>query len=1701
MPIRILGDEETTYYSQLSSDLQRNLAADYASQYVAQPEIAALLSSNKSRYPWLTAGASLSLAKAGQGPESPLTQQVAQAAAQRRARASSSSPFSFGAGLSAWDSAGEVVGNVFSGIGKVLSFLSKPAQPVVKPTTRAVFASWEDTVRFFDTRAQDIARDFEEGGLGRVVSSFGYSRDRPEGERFKDTSIVQQAVSGKSLGQGFFPAGDAREAAMNAQRTVYDVDGQVGTMGRILASTIFEPGTRPFNALSGALDFVKIWHLDPTNAALRTATAARSASRLIDPRQAPLRTPAQREVATQAIARTLDTSYDEAAGLLRSNTRWTVDDNLAFAWASTGDGARVMDDWAKETSVHNLMKNYKVDIETARRIADTTSPAEARNVFQDRFMAGWLREKPHSTSRPGIFMREHVNSIRLFGSFPRTTQALLSDLDQTASMVVAQGRNARLGESTIDFYINRLARVTSNDEAGKVISDLVGDITRRAAGQVDHTGTINGTTRTLKPGDKVYHPDHARRGEVLNVRTVTRTVDEADPTLGVVGQHTYDELVANVRYHHNGIEQILTDVPVDRLSAHLPLTAASEIAKADFSALNANFVGEIANNTPRTTFVGPDGFLHDLTPAHPYAEYLTGVVTMPNIREVRRITSTYGRLLNNHAALRVPINALDAFRNVWVPFTLLRAAGSIRNVTEAQARLGASGYTSMFSHPIEHVVSFMGKRGDTGSHLRNSEQFQTILAHAGRGNLDRGVQFATETILPSHPEFHGKLADKIVTFGRDPLGQKIAGNSEVVSLPFTHILDDQQMPRRVYHGTNQTFDDFDLTRTGTGEFNSNAERMGQGIYFSADPEYASHFAVQQIINPKASTIRSFTDYDEAVNFRHSLLKDMSEKMRMEYEALFPMKIIGTPTGNKYLVGVANVGEGAPQVRTAYLDMRKPYHAKRGEGNVEQGVLAGAFSDEFITKLKADGYDGIIYKEGGAPAYVVFESKQVHNFSDLVPTQMQPRLENPLKAAQDWYWDEMVPQLRALFDPSQLPAHLVNRRAADRYVKHYHDQLVHYTRSDPGLLEAIARGTVNGKPAYTVNPQEYASITDDFLDYVRARVGQPGTTNYVHAPRPLDQMTHGKLDDTVTHMFNWLWGKPSRYFTENPSLKEAYYERMRELLPQMTREAQDEFIRFAHDALGPNALQERVARGRLTEFARAATRGNGYLTYAEADLAAKIHSTNRARDLLYDLHNRSQFADISRHIFPFFDAWRDMLVTWTKISAHRPQTIRRFQMTVEGARGNDTDPESGFFYIDPQTGNEVFAFPAIPFVTPESIRAATTMTGSVQGLNMFSATPLMPGVGPLVQIPLGHLLPDRPDTDWARRMLVPYGTPTLGGSLTPPYVDKIITAITQDENKDRNYANSVKDAARYLMSTGEYRLDDPTSMRLLEDRARKLAKSVWWFRGLFQWIAPTAPSPDWRAQDPSGQFLSQYKMSQEYHRLVTELGPDDAGAAFLEMFGDKNLLIMQPNTEGYSPASKLSYDYIREHPDVLEHYPDAFKYFAPSSEKRAPYEAYLAALETGTRKVLTYKEWTERANDRVGSLIYYNQKDKMGPKITRAEQDQLAALRSVLTQRFPGFDPESADPKRRDRTIAQFYAAAATNELAITPAGRGIAAYLSARDQAIAKASAAGIKGWESAKRTRNIREWLRQIAAQLEQQYPGFDRAWEGVFKREMVEN
>lgn len=110
--------------------------------------------------------------------------------------------------------------------------------------------------------------------------------------------------------------------------------------------------------------------------------------------------------------------------------------------------------------------------------------------------------------------------------------------------------------------------------------------------------------------------------------------------------------------------------------------------------------------------VAIDGAGHVLPEPQLTTEAMNRVMRLPDMRAVRDETSKLRPLVTS-APWQVPRSLMDGFTRVWRDVHLLRPALGLRVVGDSQLSLAASGYDSLFTHPINMIGGIIGANLDT----------------------------------------------------------------------------------------------------------------------------------------------------------------------------------------------------------------------------------------------------------------------------------------------------------------------------------------------------------------------------------------------------------------------------------------------------------------------------------------------------------------------------------------------------------------------------------------------------------------------------------------------------------------------------------------------------------------------------------------------------------------------------------------------------------------------------------------------------------------------------------------------------------------------------------------------------------------------------------------------------------------------------
>ena len=405
------------------------------------------------------------------------------------------------------------------------------------------------------------------------------------------------------------------------------------------------------------------------------------------------------------------------------------------------------------------------------------------------------------------------------------------------------------------------------------------------------------------------------------------------------------------------------------------------------------------------------------------------------------------------------------------------------------------------------------------------------------------------------------------------------------------------------------------------------------------------------------------------------------------------------------------------------------------------------------------------------------------------------------------------------------------------------------------------------------------------------------------------------------------------------------------------------------------------------------------------MLAKGRALDQTQTLLYDAAKRGQMSDVLRIIMPFAEAQKEVMGVWAKVGLVDNQAVlRRAQQTLSAARG------SGAFYKDPTTGEEMFTFPGSQFLTEHTIGMPIPLTGRVAGLNTFGSG-IIPGVGPAVQIPTRYLLPDKPQFDDLHKFLDPFGasageTEGILEQQFPSWLTSVKRAMSASDS-DRTFANAVKDVWAMGVSAGRYRTGTPEEIQEGLDDAKRNARILYVIKGAAALGgAPTPPSPAFMAMDKDGKWHLAKVLSEDYRKMLDdpEIGVDGASEAFLDKYGNNAFAFMQAKTYSTVPSAPSTVDYRAwtgtSEGEAAAKYKDIGALFGPQGEG-FDYNSYLRNIKRGDTVNLTPEQFTEQTNNRLATMIYYNQQRQV-----RSDPVQGAA---GLAGRPQGPAPRASSP--------------------------------------------------------------------------------------------
>jgi hypothetical protein len=758
---------------------------------------------------------------------------------------------------------------------------------------------------------------------------------------------------------------------------------------------------------------------------------------------------------------------------------------------------------------------------------------------------------------------------------------------------------------------------------------------------------------------------------------------------------------------------------------------------------------------------------------------------------------------------------------------------------------------------------------------------------------------------------------------------------------------------------------------------------------------------------------------------------------------------------------------------------------KGLSDFQRATPGGSGWNDQTVRAQTRHWDDI-YK--GEPEFPESWHHELVQFASAPETREIAR--HGAQAAKDTFWNGNLSKLRREMAASQhlqdVGIDLTRRDHSDAWIDAGMKRIQQKTGGHSDLVAAVATGRLRGKALTdgTALDKEAAGHLGDLMDFAPGVV--KGTVK-----ENRDGTSASEMLENYEHAVQWLFTHmisiPTNRLSRSKVFKQAYWQRLHEVVPLMNAPDKMRLLRNAKDA-GIPARDIRAMRKTID-----AQTVHGNLTLEKADVLAKSFALDTTRDLLYSLHEKSQVFDALRVVYPFGEAFREVVTRWAKLGLD-PRTMNPL-VPYRATQAVTNAQESGFFYPDPLTGREMFGLPGSEWLTNKLVGVPWKLEAPVSGLNMFGQ--VTPGVGPFVAMTASALLPDNPNLDFIRHQLLPFGeTDVQGGfleSMLPSYIRRLLAvAGKQTPSQRRQMISTTRDVMAYLYSTGEYDISNQAGQKVLLDDAKRKAKQLWIIRALAQSSAPSSPTGVMSVKDKDGRLHALFAMAADFQKMRTQ-NFDTATERFLKKYGEYAFLVTIPKTHGDTAPTDVANMFARTHPDVAEAYPNTFGLFVPGG-KVDPGEIQ-RQIDAGNRDVIDPKAAMRLANIAMAQAIYYNAKDQIGDSPAPNQTAYMRALKAKLVEKYPGYDEgdTGASP------MHELERAAKDPVLSKTDAGQGLTSYLEFRKQAQASAVASGrLAGFTTAAAAQPIRDWLAQQAQQIIAEHPDFAGMWERVFAREV---
>lgn len=1476
--------------------------------------------------------------------------------------------------------------------------------------------------------------------LAQNVASQAFNPNNPKGldGLFKSTQLGTMLANSGEAGDGFFMGEElAKTQAQRARdfRGVVDGTNSAWTIGRGSASVFFKPGSAAYSVLSGFVDAAVMLGADPTGP---VGTKFRNVEAVSDALPYALKTREAR-AAINAIPGVSGDDLSLATKVLeghRANAGLKMVDDIVFdqtkfgQWATTNNRAirltnLIVDIAAdpnatQETKMFRIMEKFKrgnsymIDPDTAAQFATADTPEEVRAVLG--LAASRLDNNPND-----VLLVSDIRKVR--GAKWLTAQ---SERSPALRSILASKWLSDVPESSVVFNgtgqeKSRMVKTYADYLRGMGIEDVEA---HPVMDKVMKAVTLESPADAKSALDEAF--DEVVTGVLEQVgwdkRTARKSVAKLRSNLAESRVYTINRL-GNA--DDGGLVQALFDsgiLPESIKDMYLPDTWDKLVLK------------------------GPGAIV----------EMLDRVQVLPDYRRLRAAATApwLGKtkvFRNSNGDVRKAFELAEMIQqDVWKPLTLATGGYIMRNMMDAQVRIGMHGYKGLFNHPLQFIMYAMGRKG--------AGDIMTQQLAAGFKQIDE--------FLADPPE-DMKAFVEALQFGvyRNLEDSRVSLENMVKNDNFSLVA--RSNDARAH--TTGYIDNLALTH------NDPIDRQVAQFMHYTDPVERQKMILDWLNSAEGAqdkqTLRRY--FDNGLRIGSADGSGTDELIQIDKAKLDDNQYLAHWVGKLAEARVQLVVNGDEDLRIIAAHNRIPFYTRTADGgavipadrvSLEAGQLAMQDmvygSPDFVGSVVSGG---VLNLPEGSDGLIVGKRLVRDENGKVVKSFNKPI-------------EELI--IAPVFEDVAMPKNLPQGRPELRDLLDM--------KGNMGKLTPIVKRAERGAPdqdqgAFKRLGDIWTSATDKFFK------GLYGRATQTLEKSPLFRQIYYK---TVVNNVELLSKEQAGFLVEN--IKAAAKGLEKPMSPE-------------------NYVGDKKIWQALVDAVDTAT-GSG--TVDQLDSFAKASALMDMQDLLFNAHSRNNLEDVLRVVIPFGPAWREVAGTYAKAVIEDPTRLRKAQLVFQGAQKFDPDGNGqGFFYRDPTTGEYSFNFPASGWISQLLTGINAPLQAPVKrlsiGLGVYPSigpvaqiaadqiipdTPstdaivsiLMPygrgkGLGAIWPIPL-----------WAQRMADVYRADT--------------------ENTATVYGNTYIETMRALASSGEYDLADPNEQQRLYADAKRKAQIIAGMRVLGQFIGPTSPASEFKITTKNGDYYASqlikelYKL-QDSKSIGVDGQPgnyDTAVKRFIDVFGNDAFIYLSSKSEslkGGLEATDVFGDWERGNRTLMRKYPDVAGFLAPGGSDFS-FQVWERQMRNKDRRRLNDTEIVAQAQYRIASAYYRELRDKLPATPSKAQQQWLRNWRIELNKQYPGF-PAVAEfnPGEYPKKIGQLKMMLEDTATQGNDVADALRTYMAARDKAVAEyvRSGGSESGLQKAEKAEPLRNWLASVAQGLIAETPEFSRIWERLLSNEVM--